>query len=765
MMLKNPFLFASIALLFAGVFTAALQAQSKEDYMDIIHQALEYNLEKSDEIINRWKANIEKSDLFGYSTTSYPAIFGNLLAFMYQETGEEKYAHKAADMLMVYEELKKMFPREFYQDRIEYEKGLPPISDFFSMYTYPKTYLLIKSCSTLPPDKRNTIEQGVADCANFLLNYPEWGAMNRAILRSETFYYAALALPDHADTPTWKKMAEVLSSSSYQRWEEEDATGYHAVWMLSLMRMVQATGRQDFYRSAIPRYYLDYFAHLITPYGLIADFGDARWPTDWHRFLAIFEKGAAVYQDPLYKWAVNRIWSYIKKEDFNLNSAYVALSFIDAYNWADDSIKPQAPKPKSRLVMEDLVGKKVAFRNGSDVNSTYLLLNYRDEGEASHAGREFLRTSITAEEEKTHHGHSDENSVVSLFYDGSILLHDGGYRDNLPSGEYGRFRADYFHNRLVVRKNMRWRQINNGSNQQALWEFLRNSGAYRPVQTKLINFLSFEQADYSRTRLSDNELGYQWDRTLLYHKKDQFFVVVDWVRMLRQDFFTFANLWHTRKVHQSGEQWFDTEIDSIRNNSVNPDNNRLLVCFPLKEHARDYGHYPIERHWQQETTLYEALSAMYYPRHMEVFITILFPHSGDIDAQSLVDKFEIIKTDKFPFAVGLKYNHDRGTDFIGVKGDLQMDYSPQHVRPRYDYEKGKVQYGPFESDANLLFASLQGDDLYWATSNMSKVKYKEQLLHQSLQMSFNLQPDGAPARNGRAKWRYWEERVNVNSKE
>jgi hypothetical protein len=759
-MLRNicfPFL-----LIFIGFFAVALQAQSKADYMKIIHQALDYNIEHSDEIINRWKSNIEKSDLFGYSTTSYPAIFANLLGFIYQETGEDTYAHKAADMLLVYEELKELFPREYYKDRIEYAKGLPPISNFFSMYTYPKAYLLIKSCQTLDAGKREIIEQGVADCANFLLNYPEWGPMNRAILRSETFYYASLALPGHNDRPTWEKMAEILSSSSYQRWEEEDATGYHAVWMLSLLRMIEATDRQDFYRSAVPRFYFDYFANLITPYGLIADFGDARWPTDWHRFIAIFEKGASVYQEPLYKWAVKRIWSWVQKQEFDLNSAYVALSFIDAYNWADETISPQPPEPKSRLVMEDLVGKKVLFRNGSDLNSTYLLLNYRDEGEASHAGREFLRTSITAEEEKTHHGHSDENSVISFFYKGSILLHDGGYRDNLPSGKYGQFRADYFHNRLVVRKNMRWRRLDGEPpEQQNLWEFLRNSGAYRPVQTRLINFLHFEQIDYSRSRLTDEELGYHWDRIVLYHKTEEFFVVIDAVKLLRQDFFTLANLWHTRKIHSSGEKWFDTEIDSIGNLAVNPGNNRLLVYFPIEEHARDHGHYDIERHWQQETTLYEALSAMYYPRDMEMFITVLVPHAKHIDPKQIVNKFKTMRTDKYPFAIGLEYHNDSRTDYIGIKGDLQMDYVPQHIRPRYDYEQGKVTYGPFESDANLLFASVGEEELYWAASNMIKVKYMHHLLHQSLEMSFGLQPDGAPPRDKRAKWRCWEETTKL----
>ena len=65
--------------------------------------------------------------------------------------------------------------------------------------------------------------------------------------------------------------------------------------------------------------------------------------------------------------------------------------------------------------------------------------------------RDYLRDSLPVEEEKMTHGHADENSIVSLMSGGSILLRDGGYRDYMPSGPFGAYRQDYFHNRLVIR--------------------------------------------------------------------------------------------------------------------------------------------------------------------------------------------------------------------------------------------------------------------------------------------------------------------------
>ncbi len=751
------FLFGYLFL--GGQAKAALPKRS--DYLHIIQKAVEQNLQTSESIIDKWKSNIERSDLFGYSTTSYPANFAELLGFMYQETGEERYAKKAAEMLLVYEELKELFPKEFYADRIEYAKGLPPISDFFSMSSYPKAYRAIQSSSSLNAQDRRTIERGVADCANFLMNYPEWGPMNRAILRAETFFNAALALPYHPDAPAWRRMAQVLSSDSYQRWEEEDAAGYHPVWMLSLMRMVDATDDADFYRSSIPRYYLDYFCHLITPAGLMVDFGDARWPMDWYRFIPIFEKGAAVYHEPIYKWAVERAWNYIQENEVDLTGAYTALAFVDAYRWMDPDLAAEPPAPHSRLVMEDIVGKKVVFRNGTDRKSTFLLLNYRDEGDGAYAGREFLRTSITAEEEKTHHGHSDENSIVSLFHNGSILLHDGGYRDNLPSGAYGQYRSDFYHNRLVTRKNKRWVQIQGDPLSQPIFEFLRNSGAYRPVRTQLLNFLTFEELDFSTTRLLDTELGVQHDRTVLYYKPDSFFIVVDAVEALRDDFFTHTVLWHTQKILARGDNWFDTRIDSI-NAYKNPGSTNLLIAYLLPEPGRETGTFPIERHWQPETAIYQTLSDHYYAGNREVFVTLLIPHGPKQDPAELVKKFTWLDTGIFPQAVGLAYKTANKTVTFGVKTDPRMDYKPQDYRPRYDYELGKVDYGPFQTDAHVFVANQTGNELYWAASNMVRVKYGERILQESLEMSFALQLDGMPPRPGRAKWRYWEDRLNLS---
>ena len=159
------------------------------------------------------------------------------------------------------------------------------------------------------------------------------------------------------------------------------------------------------------------------------------------------------------------------------------------------------------------------------------------------------------EPQREHHGHADENSIALLMSGGSVLLHDGGYRPDLPSGQYGAWRADYFHNRVVARKNKR-------DKTQNIYEFLRNSGAYRKVRTQKIDFLKFKDVDASRTRLVDDELGYQWDRVITWLRNKEMFVVIDGIKILRPDYYTFTNLWHTRQIRSQSDRLFDTAIDN-----------------------------------------------------------------------------------------------------------------------------------------------------------------------------------------------------------
>jgi hypothetical protein len=437
----------------------------------------------------------------------------------------------------------------------------------------------------------------------------------------------------------------------------------------------------------------------------------------------------------------------------------VGSSLTDACRWADDSIAAKAPGSLSQDVLDDLVGKKIVFRDGWQRESTMMLLNYRDEGDGGWLGRDYLRQNLSVEEEKMHHGHADENSIALLMSGGSVLLRDGGYRPALPSGPNGEWRADYFHNRVIARKDKRARDQN-------VFDFIRNSGAYRQVRTQKIDFLKFREIDASRTRLTDDELGYQWDRSVIWLRARNLFIVIDAIRALRGDYFTFTNLWHTRKILSRDDQSFDTAYDQIQTDAL-PDKKALLIHFPENTFGKQIGTYQETRHFQDETAIYQTISGSYNAGDMEFFITVLQPHDQNTAAtqaaRNELKRLRLIEVDKPDRALGLAIDEANSMTVLALKLDLDLDHARENIRPRYRYDLGKVKYGDFTTDAALLFATLRNGQVAYSASSLTKLIYGDQTLLEALPNTFGLQLDGAAPRTGYARWRFWEDVAQIRN--
>ncbi|MDX2030280.1 MAG: hypothetical protein SF339_06405 [Blastocatellia bacterium] len=752
------------ALLLGALLATALQAQTlRSDYLRYIKIAAERGWAENAQIIETWKKTTRPSELWGYDAPGHPIYLADLLGYLYEETKDRAYAEKARDILATYGDLRETIPADYPGKRIEYRNGVPALSNFFIMPPYSRAYMRIRESGVMDARTREKIERDLAFSLDHIFFFPEWGAHNRAMLRAESLYYGAVALANHPRAAKWRQLAETLASDSMKQWEIEDATGYHGVWLYSVFSYAAIAKRDDVLQSPMVRYYLDYFVQLITPHGNLADFGDAHWNGGWERFVPVYEKAATLFRNPQYKFVATeltrrtiersaRAANQTDLVNFNLGAG-VGSAFTDAHRWADDSIKPQAPTNGSQEALDDLIGKKFVFRNGWNRTSTMMLINYRDEGDGGLLGRDYLRQNLSVEEEKMHHGHADENSIALLMSGGSVLLHDGGYRPDLPSGPYGAWRADYFHNRVVARKNKR-------DKTQDIYEFIRNSGGYRRVRTQKIDFLNFKDVDAGRSRLVDDELGYTWDRTVVYVKERDFFIVIDGIKALRSDYFTFANLWHTRQATRQGERTFDTSIDKI-GTDVLPGNRSLLIHFPENTQGKQIGTFPISRHFQDETAIHQTVSGYYNAGDAEFFVTILFPHDRGAAPGLPLAQFRMIEVDRPGKALGLQFEENGERFTLCVKLDLAMDLAREPIGPRYQYSLGKVRYGDFETDASFLFARVKGDQATYAAATMTKILYRNQPLMEALPTTFGLQLDGAPPRVGYSKWRFWEETVKL----
>ena len=752
--------------------SASSYAQTlKSEYLNYIKTAAGEAWKEYPQVIERWKKSPNHHELWGYDAPGHPVYLADLLGFLYQETKDKSYAEKARDILGAYGDLRETYPKEFRATRAEYRNGVPAISNFFIMPPYCRSYMRIRASGVIDAKSREKIERDLAFSLDHIFHFPEWGAHNRAMLRAESLYYGAVALAHHPNAGKWKQLAETLASDSVRQWEIEDATGYHAIWLYSLFSYADVSGQPDIVESVQVRYYLDYFTQLLTPHGNIADFGDANWNGGWERFVPVFEKAASIYRNSNYKYVAEQLTRrtverMTKSADSRSPAAAVYVgtgagsAFTDAYRWADDSVKPQRPATLSQDVLDDQVGKKVVFRDGWERESTMLLLNYRDEGDGGWLGRDYLRQNLSVEEEKMHHGHADENSIALLMSGGSVLLHDGGYRPALPSGPAGEWRADYFHNRVVARKNKR-------AKAQDVFEFIRNSGAYRRVRTQKVDFLKFKDADVSRTRLIDDDLGYQWDRTVTWIRSKNMFVVIDGIKALRGDYFTFTNLWHTRKILNQENQSFDTSYDQIQTDLL-PQNKALRIHFPENTFGKEIGTYKETRHFQDESAIYQTISSFYNAGDMEFFITILQPHEQSPAqaeaARSGVQRVRLLPVDKSGRALGISIEEPQSTMVLCVKLDVDLDLARENIRPRYLYELGKVKYGDFTTDAAFLYAMIREGQVAYAASSMTRVVYRDQTLLESLPNTFGLQLDGSAPRISYARWRFWEDVVKIQKK-
>ncbi len=487
-------------------------------YLEFARVSADWTWEHQDSLIAIWRNTLDPNNVFGYRPPSRLLEMAAIYATLYEIEGKKKYAERAKNVLLTYNDYKKEYPKEAEERRTDYQDGVPAMPDFFTTMRYIRPYDILNKRGYLNNDEKEKIEEVIAASLKYLLRTQEWGAMNRSALRAETLAWAIRAMPNHPIAKSLKIYEKALGDDNWGQWEIEDASLYHAVWLYALLGYADAKNDLDgLFHTPEMYYYSQYFLHLMSPDGMIPDYGDANLHSNWNRYLVYFEAAAKIYNDPELKWAATVIAN--KFIDFNqIQNIGLAYLFLDCYRYGTDKLDTHPPEELSEEVMEDVQGKKIVFRNGWDKNSSYMLLNYRDEGDGGLLYRDYLRDAIPVEEEKMTHGHADENSISLIMYKESIMLHDGGYRDYMPSGPYGAYRQDYFHNRLCVRPEKIWMGQKSGEYRysptdhpeiegQSVLSFLRNAGSYRNVRTQKIDFLTFSDFDYSRTRLIDGNMG------------------------------------------------------------------------------------------------------------------------------------------------------------------------------------------------------------------------------------------------------------------
>ena len=754
----------------ASVWILPQEKTPRSRYLEYAREAADGIWGSYDSVIARWKESFDPENVFGYRPPGGLLETAVIYAFLSAKENNAEYAVRSKKILLTYGDFRSLYPQWAVEQRPDYDKRPPVLPDFFTVMRYIRAYDLLNSQNLFIQEDKQKIENDIAESMEHLLRSQEWGPMNRAALRAESLAWAVRALPDHPDVRTWEMQRKAIGDDNWGNWQIEDATIYHGVWLYALSGYADAMGKlKELFKTPEMYYYAHYFLNLMSPDGMIPDFGDANWRSNWNRFLVFFETAAAQYKNPQMKWAAAIIAE--KFINFSAPNPSVGLGYmlLDCYRWADDDIPVIPPKGQSQEVMEDVQGKKIVFRNGWDNRATYLLLNYRDEGDGGLNFRDYLRDTIPVEEEKMTHGHADENSIVLLMSGGSVLLHDGGYRDYMPSGPFGAYRQDYFHNRLCVRPEKIWMGQEEGEQRysipeavpgQPVLDFLHNAGSYRIVRTQKVDFLTLPDLDYSRTRLFDDNMGYEWDRVITYIKEPGIFVVFDIFKSRKEEYFTLSNLWHTRKIVEKGEHWYDTVYDRIQKNILSTD-CRLAIVFP-STHYRLEGVEKEKRHYQDEVLIHQTAAQHFELGETVGFITVLIPHKATVSAQGLANKIHLLPVVQPKKGMGVEISDKGKTYYVGVKNDLRMDMTRDWRRPRYTYESGKIRFGDMETNGDFVFYSLQGNILDYTIVNLTRAIFNNRILVDPKPSFFGLAFDGSPPdQTGIGKLRYWRDTINI----
>ena len=251
------------------------------------------------------------SELIGYQPPTFIVNIADVSSYLYERTGDKKYARTTRDLLVSMNEYRQYFP-EAFRTRVEYKDGIPAVNWFRALPVYTEAYTRTLSSGVYSESDIAAIGDAVASSADIVFKFPEWGAMNRAMLRAESLLAAAAAFPDHERAGDWRKMATILASDTIGQWEIEDASIYHPIWLHAYVNYLDIAGNSRAFASPILKFYFDYFVALLTPEGTIPEFGDGWWAMNLSEYVVLLERGSKEYRDPHMKWAANRMLEHME---------------------------------------------------------------------------------------------------------------------------------------------------------------------------------------------------------------------------------------------------------------------------------------------------------------------------------------------------------------------------------------------------------------------------------------------------------------------
>jgi len=265
-----------------------------------------------------------------------------------------------------------------------------------------------------------------------------WGAHNRMFGRGMLGEILMKFVPAYAELQDKRALIEKLWNYWYGPGStNENSSHYNALGIRYLMTWADARGElaQVLANPAV-RSMFDRYLGQVFPAGTIPHYGDGNgWNVSWGHWVYLFELMGRHSRNGEYRWAAQRIFDYSLRHIENLSSwAYTGEHAMEslqlAYLYADESVQPQPPqqrlrllnRPGLRLLLGDERKKRgQAFEFTATTMPAKLAMH-------SGTGRDALSVLF---ELVAHGGHNpgSPSQLISLMDNGSVLLMASGYMD------------------------------------------------------------------------------------------------------------------------------------------------------------------------------------------------------------------------------------------------------------------------------------------------------------------------------------------------
>ena len=666
----------------------------------------------------------------------------------YRQTGDVRYLDRAKlyllDIYDVYLTLKTYQEEQHLTIRND---DFPTLGWMFEPEPYISAYNAIRAEAGFSAEEIAKIERVVELSMTPIWKMPEYGPMNRSMLRALNLAAAGVSCPDHPDAARWLKMGRHIFADSLDKWSMEDAGAYQGMWLQSFIAYNDYVPTVSIEESPVVKYYADLWARLVTPIGFIPDYGDWNLGTDWVHIAAVLERCATLYRSGTLKYAVNRYTEAHVAIPVGLTGGISRFlqQLIVACDWADDDLVEQVPTTRSQEVCDDTIGKKCVLRSGWARDSTYLLLNYRDECVTHEIFSKSLPLTIPVKAEKTHHGHNDENALSMLVARERILLTESGYRRG--SERNCSYRSDYYHNKLIVRQGV--------NAEHSFFAHVVDFGEYNPVRSERVFFYAFDEVDCSRTRLYDARNAAICDRVVHYFKKQDCFVVNDIVIAQGDGSYTMGPVFHAQKIEALGAASFALSQTQISMGDeltyTQSDDVKLYLGFPI-------GGYNIEertadRAYREQMAVSQYFAGYASQKFPLVFTSVLFP--SDRGRPAFFDTFSQQMT---PKGMGLQFCIDGRTITIFDRFCYASKIEDLNRRPAYSFDAGRQQVYDLESDAYCAITIDSADSTYFSAVDFSTLRHSGKTLFEMGTME-QLQLDFSSPQKRCASWSNWDEHV------